>query len=147
MKKFKFSLEKVLQLRKYNEEECKMALGLAISILNQIENNIKETAVKHHNATTERFKDPAQMIMWDNYILRLELEKEKLLEQAAQAEIVVEEKRTIYMEAFKELKAIEKLKEKKAKEYRKEMNDKESAEVDELFASRQNFKETQAVAI
>ena len=139
MKKFQFSLEKILELKQFNEEECKMALGLAISILNQIENNIKETAVKHHNAATERFKDPTQMIMWDNYILRLEMEKEKLLEQAAQAEIVVEEKRTIYMEAFKELKAMEKLKEKKAKEYKKEMDAKESAEVDEMYANRKKL--------
>jgi flagellar FliJ protein len=136
MKRFKFSLEKVLQLRKFNEEECKMALGLAISILNGIENNIKKNALQHHNAASERFKYPAQMIMWNNYILRLEQEKEMLLEQAAKAEIVVEEKRTLYMEAFKELKALEKLKEKKQKEYRKEMDEKESAEVDEMFASR-----------
>ena len=147
MKKFNFSLEKVLQLRKFSEEENKMALGLAISVLNEVENKIKETAFKHHHAASERFRDPTQMIMWNNYIIRLEQEKEALLEKAVQAEIIVEEKRSLYMEAFKELKAIEKLKEKKEKKYRKEMSEKESAEVDELFASRQNFKETQAVAI
>lgn len=137
MKKFEYNLEKILQLKKFNEEQRKMELGLAISVLNEIENNIKENALKQHHAVSERFKDPAQMIMWNNYIIRLEREKEKLMEQAAQAEIVVEEKRSLYMEAFKELKALEKLKEKKEKEYRKEMNDKESAEVDEIYAARQ----------
>lgn len=141
MKKFNFTLEKVLQLRQFNEEECKMALGLAISVLNGIENKIKETAQKHHHAASERFRDPSQMIMWNNYIFRLEQEKEMLMEKAVQAEIEVEEKRSIYMEAFKELKALEKLKEKNEKEYRKEMNYKESAEVDELFASRQFGKQ------
>jgi len=137
MKKFNFSLENVLKLKKFNEEECKMALGLAISELNVIENNIKETAVKHHHALAERLKDPSSMMVWSNYITRLEQETDRLMEQAAQAEIVVEEKRALYMEAFKELRAMEKLREKKEKEYKKEMNDQESAEVDELFAMRQ----------
>jgi len=137
MKKFNFNLENVLQLKKFNEEECRMALGLAISMLNEIENKIRETAVKHHHAMAERLKDPLSMMVWSNYITRLEQETERLMEQAAKAEIVVDEKRALYMEAFKELKAMEKLKEKKEIEYKKEMNEIESAEVDELFAMRQ----------
>jgi len=140
MKKFKFSLEKILELKKFNEEECKMALGHAIGVLNEIENKIKETAIKHHQATQERMKDPSQLTMWANYISRLEQEKEKLLEQAAKATAVVEEKRDLYMEAFKELTAIEKLKEKKEAQYKKEMERKESEEIDEIFAVRQNKK-------
>jgi len=136
MKKFKFNLENVLQIKKYNEEECKLALGLAISILNEIEIKIKETAIKRHHAESEKLKDPAQMTNWNNYIVRLEHETEMLMEEAAKAEIAVEEKRTLYMEAFKELKAMEKIKEKREKEYKKEMNEKESAEIDELFAAR-----------
>ena len=136
MKKFQFNLENVLQLRKFNEEECKLALGIAISMLNEIENKIKETAVKHHYASCELFKDPSKMMIWTNYITRLEQEKEKLMEEAAKAEIVVEEKRVIYMEAFKEYDVLEKQKEKKKKEYKKEAEKTESAEVDELFAGR-----------
>jgi len=136
VKKFQFNLENVLQLRKFNEEECKLALGLAISMLNEIENKIKETAVKHHHASCELFKDPSKMMIWTNYITRLEQEKEKLMEEATKAEIVVEEKRVIYMEAFKEYDVLEKQKEKKKKEYKKEAEKAESAEVDELFAGR-----------
>jgi len=137
MKKFRFSLENVLKLKKFSEEECKMALGLAISMLNEIENEIKAIARKHHHASSELLKDPSQMMLWNNYKVRLETETERLMEEAAKAEIVVEEKRALYMEAFKELKAMEKMKEKKEKEYYKEMDEKESAEVDEIFAGRQ----------
>lgn len=136
MKKFKFNLQKILKLREFREEECKIALGQAIGALNVIENNIKENAVKHHNAAVQRFNDYGQMAAWDNYIIRLGQEAEKLIEQAAQAQIVVEEKRALYMEASSELKAIEKLKEKKEKEYRKEMFDSEMAEMDDMNASR-----------
>ena len=136
MKKFSFNLQKVLQLRKFREEECKMALGQAISALNEIENKLKETAIKHHNAALQRFTTPVQMSVWDNYIIRLDQEAKRLEEQAAQAELVVEEKRAEYLEASKDLKAIEKLKEKRQKEYRKEMFDAQMAEADDLTATR-----------
>ncbi|MCL2805350.1 MAG: flagellar export protein FliJ [Treponema sp.] len=136
MRKFKFNLQKILELKKFNEEECKMALGYAIGILNEIENKIKETAVKKHNAATERFNDPSQIIMWNNYITRLDQEAEILMEKAALAQNVVEEKRELYMEAFKELTAMEKLKEKQEKEYKKEMGKRYDNEIDELFAAR-----------
>ena len=136
MRRFKFPLEKILQIRKYKEEECKLALGQAISILTMIENKIKGTAVKRHQAAIQRFEEPLEMASWDFYILRLEQEAEKLVKQAAQAQIVVDEKRAIYLEALKELKAMEKLKEKQKKEYRKKMLNNEMAVVDEITAAR-----------
>jgi flagellar export protein FliJ len=58
------------------------------------------------------------------------------MEQAAQAELVVEEKRAAYLEASKDLKALEKLKEKQQKEHRKEMMNLQMAEVDDITAAR-----------
>jgi len=136
MKRFKFGLEKVMQLRKFREEECKLALGQAVSILNKIENEIKETAVKRHNAVLRRFADIGETNAWENYIIRLDQEARRLTEKAAQAEIVVEEKRALYLEAQKDLKTIEKLKEKRQKEYRKETLDYEMTEIDNLTAAR-----------
>ncbi|WP_461246389.1 flagellar export protein FliJ [Treponema sp. R6D11] len=141
MKRFTFRLEKVLQLRKFKENECKLALGQAISILNIIENDIKMTAIKRHNAVQQRFNSPQDMASWDIYVLRLEQEAEKLAQNAAQAELVVEEKRALYIEAQKDLKAIEKLKEKRQKEYRKEMMNYQMAEVDDLTAARYRREE------
>jgi flagellar FliJ protein len=136
MKRFTFRLEKVLQLRKFKENECKLALGLAISILNKIENEIKMTALKHGEAARQRFNSPQEMAGWDMYILRLEQEAENLAQQAAQAELVVEEKRELYIEAQRDLKAIEKLKEKRKKEYNKEMSGYQMNEIDDLTSSR-----------
>jgi flagellar FliJ protein len=143
MKRFTFRLEKVQQLRKFKENECKLALGQAISILNKIENDIKITAVKHHDAAEHRFNAPQDIASWDIYILRLEQEAEKLAQQAAQAEIVVEEKRTLYVEAQRDLKAIEKLKEKRQKEYAKEMSDYQMNEIDDLTSARYMGKRLQ----
>ena len=136
MKKFKFNLEKVLQLRKFKEEECKMALGRAVSILEMIENEIKLTAVKRHNAASNRFKNVNEITSWEYYIIRLDQEAEKLAEKAVQAQMAVEEKRALYLESLKDVKAMEKLKEKQQKEYRKEMFDTQMAEADDLTSAR-----------
>jgi len=136
MKRFTFKLEKVMQWRKFKEEECKIELGKAVSNLNMIENDIKITAVKRQSAASQRFNAANDIGAWNNYIIRLDQETERLMEKAAQAEIIVEEKRALYLEASKDLKALEKLKEKQEKEHRKEMLDYQMAEIDDLTASR-----------
>jgi flagellar FliJ protein len=141
MKRFKFNLEKVLELRQYSEQEAKNELGRAISILNNIENKIKQNAIIHSQAARERFEGinadgASSMMAWDTYILRLEQEAERLMEEAAQAELVVEEKRNLYLEASRELKVMEKLKEKRAAEYRKEMFAAETKELDDMWRKR-----------
>jgi flagellar FliJ protein len=136
MRRFNFNLEKILQIRKYKEDECRNVLGQAVGALNAIENDIKNTAVKRHRAALERFTNPDEMLSWDIYILRLEKEAADLEKKAAQAEVIVEEKRDLYMEALKDLKAIEKLKEKQKKEYRKEMFDAQMNEVDDITSAR-----------
>ena len=136
MKRFKFDLEDVLELRKFKEEECMLALGQAISHLNKIENDILQTAVKKHNASSMRFDNVEEVASWELYIARLDKEVEILTEKAAKAQLVVEEKRAIYLEAEKEVKVMEELKDIQKNEYRKEMKDKEFAENDELNAAR-----------
>ena len=139
MKRFKFSLEKVLKLRKSHEQEAKNELGKAISALNIIDNDMKQNAILRSDAAQERFAGinsgyaagtassmgVMDMIAWDRYIKRLEQEAERLVQDAARAEQVVEEKRSLYIEASRELKVMENLKDKRKTEYRKEMRDKE----------------------
>ena len=147
MKRFRFSLEKVLKFRQFSEQEAKNELGRAISVLNAIENDIKRNALVHSQATRQRFTginaDGAtvstgalSMLAWDNYILRLEQEAQRLMEEAAQAELVVEERRAQYLEASRELKVMEKLKEKREKEYRKEMFAAETRERDDMWRDK-----------
>ena len=144
MKRFSFNLEKVRELRQYREQEAKNELGRAISVLNTIENNIKQNALVHSRAVGERFSGinaaghngALSMLAWDNYILRLEQEAQRLMEDAARAELVVEEKRNQYLEASRELKVMEKLKEKREKEYRKEVFAAETRELDDMWRDK-----------
>jgi flagellar FliJ protein len=144
MKRFRFNLEKVLELRQYREQEAKNELGKAISILTAIENDIQTNAMVRARAVQERFSgiesgddDGAfSMMTWDSYINRLEQEAQRLMEEAARAELVVEEKRAAYLDASREVKVMEKLKEKRAGEYRKEMFATETRELDDMYRPR-----------
>ena len=149
MKRFHFQLQKVLELRKYREEEAKVELGRAIGVLSAIESRIREAAENRHHAARERFsggdmcnsvgisdtggtQNSFSMLAWDNYITRLDQEVDRLTREAAQAELAVEEKRERYMEAERDVKVMDKLKEKREKEYRKEMFAAETAELDDM---------------
>jgi len=152
MKRFKFNLEKILELRSHLEQEAKNELGRAISALNVIENNIKNNFLSRMQAAQQRFSDlndaensgnsegyknaASSMIAWESYIVRLELEADRLMEEREAAEAVVEEKRQLYLEASRELKVLEKLKEKRHKEYRKETFAEETKELDDMFKAK-----------
>jgi flagellar FliJ protein len=148
VKRFRFGLEKVLEFRRFGEQEAKNELGRAMGVLAAIENNIKQNALIHSRAVHERFTGiesgthavsavgGLSMLAWDNYILRLEQEAQRLILEAAQAELVVEEKRNLYLEASRELKVMEKLKEKREKEYRKEVLAAETSELDDMWREK-----------
>jgi flagellar FliJ protein len=145
VKRFKFGLEKVLKLRQHNEHEARVELGRAIGVLAGIENEIKKNAATRSDAVKERFTGinpentvgdtgyggSLSMHAWDAYINRLEQEADRLMEEAARAELVVEEKRNFYIEASRELKVMENLKERREKEHRKEMFIAETKEMDD----------------
>jgi flagellar FliJ protein len=144
VKRFKFSLEKILKLRQHLEHEARVELGRAIGVLAGIENEIKRIAVIRGEAIQERFagisagddddtgyKGSLSMHAWDAYISRLEQETQRLMVEAAQAETVVDEKRNLYIEASREVKVMENLKERREKEHRKEMFAAETKELDD----------------
>jgi flagellar FliJ protein len=140
MKRFHFSLEKVLELRAYREQEAEIELGRAIGVLSQIESRIRTVAEDRYRAAAERFlpdNDALKILNYENYILRLDQERDKLLEDAARAELVVEEKRNLFLDASRERKVLDKLKEKREKEYRKKMFAEETKILDDISGGKE----------
>ncbi|MDR3193073.1 MAG: flagellar export protein FliJ, partial [Treponema sp.] len=120
MKRFNFSLEKVLELRRYREQETELELGRATGELVVIEQRIRELAEARSLAAAGRFSPGNSAVdirNYELYILRLDKTKEELLEAAAKAAQKVEEARRIYLEASRDRKVMDKLKEKRAAEY------------------------------
>jgi flagellar FliJ protein len=140
MKRFRFSLEKVLKLKAYREQEAEIELGRAIGALVEIENRIRTAAEQKHRASAERFlpdNDALKILSYERYIARLDQERDKLMEDAARAELVVEEKRKLYMEASRERKVLDKLKEKRTGEYRKKLFAEETKELDDIAGGKE----------
>ena len=138
MKAFKFSLQKILDLRLFAEEQAKLALAAAISESDRIKNLLKEIAQKRVEANKERSvcTDITGHIAIENYINRLDIRKEELLEELASAELVVEEKRAAYNEAMKQRKVLSNLKDKKFAEYKKQYNKTTEIELDDMNQAR-----------
>ena len=139
MKRFSFSLEKVLSLRKFREQETKIELGKAIGELSEIENNIKSVAQERFRAGDQFSGNGAIIRSYMLYVSRLDLKKEELLADAAKAEIKVEGARAVFIEASRERKVLDKLKEKRSGEYRKMILVEETKSLDDQGLNRQNL--------
>jgi flagellar FliJ protein len=110
-------------------------MGRAIVALNMIEQRIASTAEQRSLAAAERFapgRDFSEIQNYERYIVRLDQTRDRLLKDAALAELDVAEKRDIYLEASRDRKVLDKIKERRAGEYRKEALAEENKELDEV---------------
>lgn len=145
MKRFRFSLDKLLELRQYYEREAELALAKAMGELQEIQNRLQKLAEERAAAAQERFKPGrtvAQIQATDMYILRLDKTKEALLEAAARAELIVAEKRQAFIDASRDRKVLDKLKEKRHKEYKYQLSLEEIKTVDDISSGSRARKHT-----
>jgi flagellar FliJ protein len=74
----------------------------------------------------------------ERYIARLDAKKEKLIEDLAACELVVERARGVYLEATKDRQIISKLREKKEATWRRKYLSDEAAVLDDIVNARGN---------
>ena len=135
MKAFSFGLEKVLNLRKFNEDEAKIELGRAIGVLADLESRLLAVGHERVRAAAAQFASGntgAMMQQYMFYIIRLDELKEQLLHEITIAEMKVEEAREAFLEASKDRKVLDKLKEKRQKEYHKVVLTEETKILDDI---------------
>jgi flagellar FliJ protein len=137
MKRFRFSLQKLLDLREFRERQAEIALGKAISEREKLTAELEETGAAKARAGHQILQhlDVSEMMTVQLYIQRLEQRTELLLEQIAQVELVIEQRRTEMEEAMKNRKVLTKLYEKKAALYKKHVGQTEAAVLDDIIAS------------
>ena len=134
MKKFVFSLQKVLDLREFEEEKAKLELGKAVAEMERIKKLLAENAQNRVNAGYSRrdVSDVISLQTIENYILGLDIKKEKLLEDLAAAELIFEKKRDLFTEAMQAREVLTKLKDKQLTEYKKEALKQEEDALDDI---------------
>jgi flagellar FliJ protein len=135
MKAFSFGLEKVLNLRKFYEDEAKIELGRAIGVLADLESRLFAVGRERVRAAAAQFapgNNAAMIQQYMFYILRLDNLQEQLLQEITVAEMKVEQAREAFLEASKERKVLDKLKDKQQKEYHKVVLTEETKTLDDI---------------
>ncbi|ULQ60154.1 flagellar export protein FliJ [Brucepastera parasyntrophica] len=138
MKKYVFSLQKLLNFREFQEKKTETELIKAIGARDAIQLKLQETAKKRVAASSSRAGSvPVEdLAAIELYITRLDNEKEKLLSDLAAAELTVEQCRKKYIEASQARQVITKLKEKHKNEWHKMLLDEEADILDEIANAR-----------
>jgi flagellar FliJ protein len=141
--RFKFSLEKVLNHRKIQEDLAqKEFLDAQINLNKEIDKKLvlieqKENSIKQRRQSIQSNQSWVSEVEQINLFLigqdiRISQQNQRLLE----FEKIVEEKREILRKAMIEVKIMDKLKEKKYEEFKKSELTKEQNELDELSVLR-----------
>ena len=138
MKRFNFRLEKLLNLRAFYEHQAELELAYAVAHKDSIDIALKNIA-KLKIETGRKFNTDNSVLDMNylhsaqNYMIRLNKEKEELLSKLVLADAAVNEKRSIYNEAASKRKVISKLKEKKIAVWQKENIKAEDELIDDLI--------------
>ena len=141
MKKFHFSLEDVLELRTFEEETAQLDLGRAVGEGERIKQALEATAklrvqamvdVRNASADEGVIVAPMTLMAMQNYLRRLDQQKEHLLAELAKAEIVIAEKQALFTEAMKNREIFSNLKDTEFAQWRKDTQRKEDNMLDEI---------------
>lgn len=140
MKRFQFSLQKLLNLREFREKQAEIELGKANAARDAVQLDLESVAQKRVTASFERSGSASvqDLLAIERYITRLDAKKEKLIEDLAACELVVERTRAVYLEATKDRQIITKLREKKEASWRRKYLSDEAAVLDDIVNARGN---------
>jgi flagellar export protein FliJ len=139
VKKFAFNLEKLLEFRAYKTREAEIVLSAKAGRCAMLDRELRSVAAEKVKASHERF---APGRVWSDfraselYIARLDMRKERLLEELARAEAERETARLSYVSARKAEKVLDKLKERKAGVYYVELRRAEASAIDDMANSK-----------
>lgn len=143
LRRFKFRLQSVLNLKEKKLEDERMALAQILRVLEDQKdtllslNNKKEQIEKSFdNANKEAALDIQNIVNTRNYLEKISNEIKTQFEIIKKTQIEFDEQTQKVNEAYKELKVLEKLKEKQYEEFLKEFRQNETKELDDIVISR-----------
>ena len=140
MKRFNFSLQKVLDFREFKKKMAEAELGKAVAEETKIQNTLEMIAQEYASnvKNSDSTKDVAGMMSAQNYFRLLNQQKEQALMNLAQAQVVTEEKREKMREEMKNCKVLENLRDRRKNDWKKENLKNEENEIDDIVTSKQN---------
>lgn len=138
---FKFELQDVLDFRNFEKEQAEAELAKALSVETEIQNNLNNIAAQFVSLkkTAETFTDFEEIAAANKHKNFLEYQKEGLLKQLAQAQLVSAEKRAVLAEIMKKTTALEKLREKEEAAYKEQVDKEDNDFIDDLANSGTHY--------
>lgn len=142
MKKFRFSLETVLEYKQQVLETLQTEHGAILARVREQEKHIEELeaayrALSHEfNRRKEEGLTILDAIKYEQYLRSSERQIEEAYEHLRQLQKQAEKKRAEVVEAKKETSSIEKLREKKLEGYNKAIQKSEEALIDEFVTTK-----------
>jgi flagellar protein FliJ len=137
MRRFRFRLERLLDLRRWKEREREIALAKVLGEVMMLEKRIAEIGELISGSLFGDFRrenriDVQALARRELYAQRLAREREKRRGELAAKRLELDEVRARYLEAAKERKVLEKLRERRATEYYEQAADEEYREIDDM---------------
>lgn len=131
-------MEKILELRKFEQQQAELELGKANTEVARIQNELDSIA-KQKASTVSNFNLESDLFVQhqiQTYFYFLDTKKEEYLEEITKAQMIADEKREIVLGAMQNVKALENVRNVRLKEWKYEMQKMEENEIDDFVASR-----------
>lgn len=135
MRRFRFNLEKILELRAFHERRAEMVLAEKAGRCAVLDAKLKVNAESRHRARTEMFASGRGLEDYRStelYVVRLDRERERVIEELARAEAERELSRLEYIAKHTQREVIDKLKERRQAEYYRLAEREETKQLDDL---------------
>ena len=135
MRRFQFNLEKLLELRSFFERKSELVLADKAGRCAVLDGRLRDVAQSRARTGREMFSAGRMISDYraaELYLVRLDRDRDRLLEELARAELEREAARADYIERHKAREVIEKLKERRQAEYYKLAEREETKALDDL---------------
>ena len=147
MKKFKFRLQVVLEMRENELEQRQMEAAKIIAALRKQEAELQEI-IDFQRQNSEQLEklhtldtlDIQQIEGHKAFSLKLTVDEKNKERIIANTKMLLEKKQIEVREAHKKVEVLKKLKEKQEQEYYKEFLDSEVKEIDDITSARFNIR-------
>ncbi len=141
MKKFNFSLQKILDYREFEKQQAQTELGKAVAVETKIQNTLDMIAESRAKSVLEadKMKDLNSLFGVNQYFQLLNQRRDEMTEELLKAKVVTNEKRAVMIEAMKKVKVLETLRDRRKESWRREQLKIEEDQIDDIVTSRYSY--------
>lgn len=138
MKRFRFSMQKILDLRTFEQKNAEIELGKALAAETAIQRKIESLSQGAAAAAVAAngSVDFEYIRSTSSYIVLLKSQIYEQTVRLAEAKVVSEQKRSVLVKAIEKKKVLEKLRDKKLEAYKKAMLKAEETALDDVVTGR-----------